>query len=217
MIKFILLFSILASFVTLNAQDFSEKNDDGVLLYYNIISDSELYAVEVTRLGDWYYYNYEYQFDSIVIPERVRYEGRNYDVTQIGFKAFAYCDDLAYIKMGNSIKNIEEGAFHSCKKLTKVVYPDSLISIGSGAFLATSIKEAILPATLQYLGESAFSACDSNAYVYIGAFVSIIGESPFSENQALSHIDVDPKNQWYCSVDGVLYNKSQSVLLQIPA
>ena len=50
----------------------------------------------------------------IVIPETVEYEGANYSVTSIGDFAFSYCSDLTAVTIPNSVTSIGSGAFYKC-------------------------------------------------------------------------------------------------------
>lgn len=71
-----------------------------------------------------------------------------------------------------------------------------------------------LPVTL--IGSSAFSGCTALLSVSLPeSLVGIYGMA-FSGCSALASIQVDPANAWYASLDGVLFDKSQSVLLLCP-
>lgn len=59
-------------------------------------------------------------------------------------------------------KFIYRDAFKDCKRLTSMVLPEGLISIGSYAFYNCTYLESInLPATLKYIGEYAFYSCQN--------------------------------------------------------
>ena len=73
-------------------------NADGVTIYYNFTSQTEL---EVTFKGDSFS-NRDYA-DKVVIPESVTYEGNTYSVTSIGDNAFNDCYDLTDLTIPNSV------------------------------------------------------------------------------------------------------------------
>ena len=80
---------------------------DGI--YYGII-DTSSKVVEVTCS---HYVNGQYT-GSVVIPETVTYKGTTYRVTSIGEWAFSYCHGLTSITIPNSVTSIGEGAFYGC-------------------------------------------------------------------------------------------------------
>ena len=51
------------------------------------------------------------------------------NATTIGDYAFAYCDNLTKITIGNSIRSIGTAAFYYCSQLAEIIIPDSVITI----------------------------------------------------------------------------------------
>jgi len=66
------------------------------------------------------------------------------------------------------------------------------------------------------MGYSAFSGCTSLTSLMIPNSLTNIGFAPFANCTSLTAIAVDALNPAYCSVDGVLFNKSQTTLIQCP-
>ncbi|MBQ5823853.1 MAG: leucine-rich repeat protein [Clostridia bacterium] len=52
--------------------------------------------------------------------------------------------------------------------------------------------------------------------IYIGADVEFIQSQAFYSCWALENIEVDENNPYYCDIDGVLYNKDKTVLINYP-
>jgi BspA type Leucine rich repeat region (6 copies) len=125
---------------------------------------------------------------SVVIPD---------SVTNIGDEAFTYMDThsrLTKFKIGRKVARIGRGAFSACDQLTNITIPESVVSIGAGAFLFCSkLTVTTIPASVTNIEDGAFNACFS-----------------------LKSIIVDASNPAYCSVDGVLYDKNRTRLLQFP-
>ena len=94
----------------------------------------------------------------------------------------------------NGVKKIEENEFRGRKTLKDVKLPESLISIGANAFASTGLERIEIPAK-----------------------VSSISISPFGYCSYLEEIIVSVKNKFFCSVDGVLYNKNKNILKEYPS
>jgi len=116
-------------------------------------------------------------------------------VSAIGFYALAECTSLTNITIPTTVTTIEEGAFSRCSSLTAVNIPNSVTTIGGSAFEhCTGLVTATIPASVTQIGEhQAFSDCPS-----------------------LLAITVDPANNFYSSLDGVLFNKDKTTLIQYP-
>lgn len=96
----------------------------------------------------------------------------------------------------------------------KVRLPESIKRIKSDNYLYNSTHEVILPESLEELGDNCFNQYPSYE-VNIPRNVSIIGEQCFA-SYAIGSINVDPANQHFASVDGVLYSKDMTELLTYP-
>lgn len=97
-----------------------------------------------------------------------------------------------YLKLGNSIEAIEEGAFEDCRILDKIVFPGSLTSIGARAFKGSVLGSVVLPPNLNSIGESAFESAGLSS-VAIGSKVTSIGDKAFIDNNDLSSVYITAK------------------------
>lgn len=135
----------------------------------------------------------------------------------IGDNAFAGCTGLMVITLPDSLETIGDGAFGICTGLVSVNFGNSLTSIGAMAFAGCiELMDITLPDSLETVGYSAFADCTSLTSVTIGSSVSAIGSAAFSGCAALGAFHVKDGNSVFCVVDGVLYSKDQSVLVQYP-
>ncbi|HXR07500.1 MAG TPA: leucine-rich repeat domain-containing protein [Candidatus Acidoferrum sp.] len=115
-------------------------------------------------------------------------------VTGIADMAFDWGHELNNVTIPSSVTNIGDSAFENCYWLTNVTFANGLLRIGSNAFLQCLILTNItIPASATNIGVGAFAACPD-----------------------LTTITVDAQNAFYSSITGVLFDKSQTALLQCP-
>ena len=134
----------------------------------------------------------------------------------INYGAFQKAENLKSITFPTSLKIIMESGFEACISLDGVVIPNSVTEIGPNAFNhCTSLKNITISNSLEILGDI-FQSCSALESVYIPASVNYIGGT-FMETLSLKSIIVDPNNQHFKSVSGVLYTKDGKTLIHYPA
>jgi len=161
-------------------------------------------------------------------------------VTYIGSLAFADCDELESVNIPNALTRIKEGVFASCESLKSVNIPNSVTIIEMTAFAqCIGLKSVVIPNSVTYIGDIAFKDCIgltsvviSNSVTHIGnlAFrgctgltsvtipgsVITLGVGVFYKCENLSEINIDTGNQYYSSINGVVYNKEKTTLIKCP-
>ena len=101
--------------------------------------------------------------------------------------------------------------------IKSVTMPDTVTRIGKRAFsFCKSIKEIDLPADLVTIDDWAFQGCSGLTEITIPRNVKYIGFGAFWKCSSLRNIYVDDDNEYYKSVDGVLYSKDGSELIYCP-
>jgi hypothetical protein len=76
---------------------------------------------------------------SAVVPDTVKYQGKEFKVAGIGKNAFKGNKKLTKVIIGKNVKSIEGNAFAGCSKLKNITFKGSAVKkIGSKAFKGTS-------------------------------------------------------------------------------
>ena len=112
--------------------------------------------------------------------------------------SFTYqgCRSLKELKIPNSVKTIGQQAIEGCDGLTEIVFPEGVKAF-SGNWIVTRCSNLLrieLPSTVE----------------------RIQGTAVFGANPKLEAIDVSPSNQFFSSVDGVLFSKDMTRLVRCP-
>jgi hypothetical protein len=137
-------------------------------------------------------------------------------VTSIGPRAFVDCTSLTNVIIPNSVTSIVQEAFEYCSSLTSITIPNSVTSIGDYAFCSSGLTGVTIPNGVTSIGQEAFEGCISLTNAAIGSSVTNIGPYSFIACSSLTAIRVDALNPFYSSVDGVLLDKSQTLLIECP-
>ena len=170
---------------------FTIPNENNTLVY-KITSSTD---VEVIAGAD------KYKGD-IVIPSQTAIDGKVYNVTKVGNKAFYDCTGLTSVTIPNSVTSIGNYAFYYCSVLTSITIPNSVTSIGNYAFCGCyGLTGVTIPNSVTSIGERVFSGCSGLTSVTIPNSVTSIGEAAFASCSGLTSIIVESGNTVYDSRD----------------
>ena len=156
-------------------------------------------------------------------------------LTSIGGRAFAYCTALTEVTIPDSVTGIGSAAFNACSSLTEfhvgagnpeyctldgVLFDKdrrSLIAYPAGKRDASYV----IPASVRDLGVDAFDGCEYLTEVTLPHSLSLnesnITWPPFLECPSLTAIHVSSGNSYVSSLDGVLFTKDGTILLEYPS
>ncbi len=138
-------------------------------------------------------------------------------VTNIGEFAFSFCTHLVSISIPDSVTSIGDTAFEFCTSLSSLTIPSSVSSIGDFAFnYCTSLTNVTILNGISTLGDCVFAECASLTSITIPKSVTKIGGEAFRRCASLTAIMVDASNSFYRSIAGVLFDKSQTLLVEFP-
>ena len=115
------------------------------------------------------------------------------------------------------VTGIGSGAFGGCVTLTSIVIPERVTSIGVQAFWnCSNLKSVTIGSKVTKIESQAFWFCSSLTGILIGQRVTKIGSDAFLNCPSLASISVTSDNPTYSSIDGVLFNKAKTTLIQYP-
>ena len=162
----------------------------------------------------------EYAGD-IVIPSETKHNLSTYYIAHIADEAFMSCDSLTSITLPEGLRTIGERAFFGCTRLAQIAIPQSVTQIAVNAFRETKYFKDSNNWTdnALYIGpwlikietfDSTFTIPKTVTHIADGAFSGFLNHNP------LKSIEVSVDNTHFTSDDGVLYDKSKSILIAYP-
>jgi hypothetical protein len=157
----------------------------GGLVFAQTVDD---FKIDLTKEGDGIIITGYYPGTAakVVIPAEI--EG--IPVRVIGSHAFQNLN-ITEVVIPNSVTTIGEGAFNECDSLTSITIPNSVTTIGEGAFRGyTSLASITIPNSVTTIGEGAFSGCGSLASITIPNSVTTIGNYAFYRCSSLTSITI---------------------------
>ncbi len=151
------------------------------------------------------------------------------NLTTIGDAAFDSCTGLTSVTIPGSVTNIGDLAFSRCTNLTVIAVDAASTHYSSqdGVLLDKTRTTLVLfpggkagpyliPNGVTNIASFAFFACANLTTITIPNTLMGIGFAAFMQCAGLTAIVADPANTRYSSLDGVLFDKTQTVLLQYP-
>lgn len=151
-------------------------------------------------------------------------------LTIISALAFSNCCsfDSIFISINNSTYNTKDGILYDKNYSKIILYPngrknknvkigDDIQEIGCQCFNSNENIESIeIGTSVKKIGAGAFSKCRNLCNVYISKSVETIGYKAFAEDSLLKEIKVAAENNYYTSINGVLFSKDLSKLCKYP-
>ena len=126
--------------------------------------------------------------------------------------AFWYMSKLERVDLGGATM-LPDSAFRYDRALAEVNFrPDlnRLAEVGDYAFDTTALTSATLPDSVTSIGKGAFSNDTALTSLHLGSGIATIGESAFVAANNLASLTVDPANTVYSVEDGALYGKGDA-------
>ena len=172
---------------TATVANYDNKTLDGVIdIPDTVISGGQTYTVTAIGVSAFGSFSTRINVSSVFIPATVR---------SIGSHAFIYCNALTTVTFaeGSQLKSIGSNAFwgseHLYPRFKEIKIPDSVETIGNGAFRhCQNLERITLPSALQTLSNGTFYGCAALSEVTFPASLKTIEKSAFGYCRNLSEV-----------------------------
>ena len=135
-------------------------------------------------------------------------------LTEIGERAFDSCLSLERIALESGIITLGAYAFAHCISLSEVELPVTLKKIPDGAFLGSGITNILLPDGITEIGAEAFKNCRRLKSIQLPGQLASLGSEALAYTTSLETIWLPFTNSAFACVDGSLYSKDRTTLIQ---
>ena len=172
---------------TATVANYDDSTLDGVIdIPDTVISGGQPYTVTAIGVSAFGSFSTPINVSSVFIPATVR---------SIGSHAFIYCNALTTVTFaeGSQLKSIGNNAFwgseHLYPRFKEIKIPDSVETIGNGAFRhCQNLERITLPSALQTLSNGTFYGCAALSEVTFPASLKTIEKSAFGYCRNLSEV-----------------------------
>ncbi len=151
-------------------------------------------------------------------------------VTRIKDGVFVFCSELTEITIPGSIIFIDDAAFNICISLENINVSknsNNFCSLDGVLFnknktnlikypSAKKAEKYIINNGVTKISENAFEDCCNLVELTIPESVKNMGEYVISGSEKLENINVSENNAYFCSIDGVLFDKNCTMLIKYP-
>ena len=147
--------------------------------------------------------------ESITIPE---------SVSSFGNGLFSGCTSLKSAKLPSNATGLFGFTFDDCENLESVNIPNGVTTLWFTFSGCKKLKSITIPESVTAICRMTFSDCTSLESIVIPKNVSDIsnGNDVFCGCTSLKSLSVDSDNEYYYSVDNVLYSKNDNRLMYYP-
>ncbi len=162
----------------------------------------------ILLIGDW-------AFSSCGLTQ-ITFE-ENSNIIEIGQYAFS-SNNIKELSLPNSLLKIQAYAFSSNILLEKINFGTDLQKIGEYVFAySLSLNIINLPSKITEIGSYAFKNSNIIGTVNIPVSVNKLGDGVFASCHNLTSFNVDSESVNYTAVDGVIYSRDLTTLIEYPA
>jgi|GEM_PF-5041394 hypothetical protein len=136
-------------------------------------------------------------------------------VENMGKMAFKDCKELKTVVIGNGLRTIPERAFDHCSVLRSVTFGNSVEKIMECAFQCTDLREVMIPNSVTTIGDGAFISCASLETLELPSGLTSIGRYAFEDCSSLKKVCSYATAPPVCGADDS-FRPSADCVLHIP-
>ena len=179
-------------------------------LIYNVLSEAD----KTCEVGLHDYKNADLAKGAVVIPPKVIYNGEEYTVTALGYKAFYGNGGMTSLSIPETVTLIKESSISQTMKLFELRLPNSVTEVeprgiyGNWSLqtlrLSTGMRvinreacnanpalgAVVIPEGVETVCDDAFNYCSRATRIVFGSTVSSIGKMSFAGLQALPKVSI---------------------------
>lgn len=153
---------------------------------------------------------------TVEIPDAVNHNGKIYDVTAIGNRAFANNDKLTGVILPDNLAELGDGVFENCNNLERVEFTGPQIAIPQLTFhKCGNISDVKFGGDWNTADYSPFKYSHNIEEVKIPVNIQFVKGIELLES--LERIEVDSNNMFFSSPNACLYSKNGKTLKNVPA
>ena len=202
----------------------------GEKAFYNNLDIKEItFPSSVVEIGDMAFFHCV-KLRNMILPENIQRIGANAfwgvrieellipsSVQLLCDMAFACCNHLKQVTVNSSNVMMGTKVFYRCINLRNITFPPGFTKMFDGILRGcTELDHLALPDGIHTICSGSISYIMRLPQISIPSSVANIESGAFAKSFFLSDIHVDPQNQHYTDIDGVLISSCDNTLMVYP-
>ena len=121
-------------------------------------------------------------------------------------------DQIRSVVIRTGVTTVGSYAFSDCNNLETVEFPNTLTTIGEGAFMNSHLRDVVIPDSVRTIESNAFAGCGLMYKLSLGSGLTTIGDFAFEWCSPSVRISGD--NRAFVMEDGALFNAGKTKLIR---
>ena len=121
-------------------------------------------------------------------------------------------DQIRSVVIRTGVTTVGSYAFSDCNNLETVEFPNTLMTIGEGAFMNSHLRDVVIPDSVRTIESNAFAGCGLMYKLSLGSGLTTIGDFAFEWCSPSVRISED--NRAFVMEDGALFNAGKTKLIR---